>query len=240
MTVRCEMSCPIAHRPCRRAPRALLAALAFTLACSTVHMPVPPELAEHTELLEARDRSRLGGLASESFELGPYAVKDVDRDWDETDEAGSDSVTTTKTEGGYTYRLGAGALTLAGRCRVRSGKSEVDFGKGFTASAQGFARVECDCGAGASLNLEGDVDSYAGTLSLEGRPYTVRAIMQDDDGWDQKSPVGYRVDGDAPLGAVEVAHPGRVWLRRDLEEAGRAKLSCLFTGLLLYQPPELR
>jgi len=45
------------------------------------------------------------------------------------------------------------------------------------------------------------------------------------------------VRGPQPVGAVEVAGKGRVWLNRALEPAARADMACLFAGLLLYQAP---
>ena len=210
--------------------------LAALFACSPVHMAVPAEVAALGPALEARDRSLATGLlADEGFRLGPYVVKDVDRDWDETDESSAGAVTTTASQGGYSYRLDA----LEGRCRARSGRTDADLGAGFSLSADGHARLQCDCG-GAGFDLAGDVDTFGGALKLRDQQYTLRGIRELDGGGERNRPTGYRVDGDAPLGAVEVEHPGRVWLQADLDEDDRARLSCLFVGLMLYQPPELR
>jgi hypothetical protein len=211
-------------------------ALGALPACSPVHMAVPPEVAALGPALEAQDRSLATGLlADEGFRLGPYVVKDVDRDWDHTDESSAGSVTTTASRGGYRYRFDA----LEGRCRARSGRTDADLGAGFSLSADGHARLQCDCG-GAGFDLAGDVDTFGGTLTLEDERYTLRGIRELDGGGERNRPTGYRVDGDAPLGAVEVEHPGRVWLREELDEEQRARLSCLLVGLMLYQPPELR
>ena len=43
--------------------------------------------------------------------------------------------------------------------------------------------------------------------------------------------------GPAAVGAVEVLHPGRIWLARALDNDGRSDLACLFAGLMLYKPP---
>jgi hypothetical protein len=50
-------------------------------------------------------------------------------------------------------------------------------------------------------------------------------------------PVGFSARAGSYLGAVEVSRPGRVWLDKGLDAATKAKASCLFAGLLLYQPP---
>jgi hypothetical protein len=46
---------------------------------------------------------------------------------------------------------------------------------------------------------------------------------------------GFRADLDGrPLGAVEVLHPGRIWLSRSLDDTERRQLGCLFAALMLY------
>lgn len=52
------------------------------------------------------------------------------------------------------------------------------------------------------------------------------------------SPLGYRMDGDAGLGAAEVAFPGRVWLDKKLADVEKAEVACIFVGLMLYKPKE--
>jgi hypothetical protein len=46
------------------------------------------------------------------------------------------------------------------------------------------------------------------------------------------------VHGSDPVGAVEVAGKGRVWLSKSLDPAARADVACLFAGLLLYKEPQ--
>jgi hypothetical protein len=204
-------------------------------------MAVPAEFVEHGQVLEAKDRSRGSGiLVDESFAFGPYAVKKVDRNWDHTRESSAGAVSTKTSEGGYSYQLEAGALKLVARCQARSGGTEADLGKGFSLSTGGHASLDCRCDAGASLNLEGDEETFRGTLTLDDRLYTLRAILELENGSEQRLPAGYRIDADEPLGAVEVEHPGRAWLPEDMPESSRIKLSCLFAGLMLYQPPTLR
>jgi hypothetical protein len=50
-------------------------------------------------------------------------------------------------------------------------------------------------------------------------------------------PLGYEAGGTPSLGAVDVIHPGRVWINRTLGTGDQADLACLFGGLLLYHPP---
>ena len=46
-----------------------------------------------------------------------------------------------------------------------------------------------------------------------------------------------RWDAADKAGAVEVAHPGQVWLKKGLDDATRAKTTCAFVGLMLYKAP---
>jgi hypothetical protein len=50
------------------------------------------------------------------------------------------------------------------------------------------------------------------------------------------NPSGYRVDGDSVQAAVDVTHPGKIWLDKSLSQAARDQLTCIFTGLMLYKP----
>jgi hypothetical protein len=211
------------------------------LACSVAHMALPADFAAHTQVLEARDRSRSSGLlADESFALGPYRVSDVDRDWDSTDETTSADVTISKTESGYSYALVAEAVRLEGRCGARSGGSEADLGKGWSLTSGSYSTLECRCGAVASLKLDNDGEAIGGTLTHRGRIYDLRAVTALEGGGEQDQPTGYRVDADAPLAAVEVQHPGRIWMTPQIEEVTRMELTCLFAGLMLYQAPDER
>lgn len=204
-------------------------------------MALPGDFTGHTQILVARERSRASGvLANESFELGPYGVRDVTRDWSSTEEATSGDVTTSDTGGGYAYVLRGGESRLDGRCSARSGGAEMDLGEGWSLSSSFRARLECECGPVASLKLEHDGESFVGTLSHRNRVYDLRAITTLEGGSDQREPAGYRVDGDEPLAAVELQHPGRVWLKPDVDEPGRAELACLLVGLMLYRLPSER
>jgi hypothetical protein len=218
-----------------------VAAVVAASACAVRHMALPGDFARHTQVLEARDRSRASGaLANESFALGPYEVSRVVRDWSSKDEASSGDVTTSATQSGYAYALLGRELELDGRCNVRSGGAATDLGDGWSLSSGFHARLQCDCGPVASLKLEHDGESFVGTLSHRGRVYDLRAITALEGGGAQSEPSGYRIDGDEPVAAVEVQHPGRVWLQPELDEPARAELTCLSAGLLLFQLPAER
>jgi hypothetical protein len=209
--------------------------------CSVAHMALPGDFTGHTQVLAARDRSSgSGALVNESFELGPYGVRDVKRDWASVDEATTGDVTRRETTSSYFYVLKTADVHLEGRCTGRSGGAETQLGDGWSLSSSVRARLECECGPVASLKIEHDEGSVVGTLTHRSRVYDLRAVTALEDGSTQSDPAGYRVDGDEPLAAVDVQHPGRVWLKPDTDEPGRAELTCLLAGLMLYQLPRER
>src|SRR5688500_7317561 len=87
------------------------------IGCSGPRMQVPHDVAGRSEVLDATDRSRMSGaLADESFKLGPYAVKDVDRKWDSGSGVSIGNVSHSKSQGGYTYKLEGRGAKLRGHC----------------------------------------------------------------------------------------------------------------------------
>jgi hypothetical protein len=53
----------------------------------------------------------------------------------------------------------------------------------------------------------------------------------------QAKAAGFRADADQTLGAVEVVHPGQIWLKKSLDDATRDQAACGFVGLMLYKEP---
>ena len=89
----------------------------------------------------------------------------------------------------------------------------------------------------AALFILSDLANFsAAVLKLPLRTYQVEPVHTTEDG-ESSDPSGFRVDGDGPLGAVEVIHPGQAWLKKGLAEPARSHSACLFAGLMLYKPP---
>src|SRR5262249_26517857 len=85
--------------------------------------------------------------------------------------------------------------------------------------------------AGNDGKYQGELTSHAGTFKVTGL-YEAEGMISNG------QPTGYRVDGDAPRGAVEVLKPGRVWFTHELDAKERDDLACLYVGLMLYLPPQ--
>jgi len=200
-------------------------------------MVVPAEFAQNAELIEVEGRSRVTGFwADEGFELGSYRVSDVDRDWEKTNSWNVGPFSKSDTDGGYSYRFQANPEALEGRCGTRSGSKELELGHSLSTGSN-YAKVSCTCGGGANLSMEAKGPTYEGTMLLGSGHYVVQPISMREGGWDFIEPLGYRVDGERPLAAVEVMHPGRVWLMQEVAPDERARLTCLLAALLLYKPP---
>ncbi len=227
----------------RAAASGLLAVATVLLAvmgsggCSPVHMVVPPDVSRASDVLEVRDRSAASGaFVDEGFSLGAYRVTEVDRDWSSTSSVGAGPVEKSESKTGYEYRLEAAEQQLAGRCAVRGRSRSVALGAGWSERSDRES-LDCVCGEQARLHLETDDETYRGALQLGAGRYSLSAITEAEGGGGfSVGPVGYRADGNEPLAAVEVTHPGRIWLARSLPEPERPEVACLLVALLLYEP----
>jgi hypothetical protein len=213
----------------------------FGVGCSGPRMQVPHDVAGASEVFEATDRSRMSGaLADESFKLGPYAVKDVDRKWDSGAGIKIANVGHSKSQGGYTYKLEGRGAKLSGHCVTEDKETDVGLGGGL-AMEFAFAKVACSCDGGpkqAHVEVTNDQGKLGGAMNTSSADYKLTPINQTDGGHTMGSPLGYRMDGEGGLGAAEVAYPGRVWLDKKLENPEKAEVACIFVGLMLYKPKE--
>ncbi|MDH3535983.1 MAG: hypothetical protein OER87_09570 [Gammaproteobacteria bacterium] len=225
---------------------ALLTVAGFLGSCSTTsQMMVPADVSGALEVIAATDRSPWSGaLADETFTLGPYQVTDVDRDWDNSN-SGTVSVaefnfSSGKTEGGYAYRFGTPGGWMSGHCLTEAKGNS--FSLGGVDFQSRVAKLSCICNHSgtevARVILQADITAgYSGTVTASHQQYRIESINEREGGFGSGDPTGYRVDGNQPIGAVEVLNPGRIWLARNLEDPQRARLACTFAGLMLYLPP---
>ncbi len=237
---------PVTLAKCLTKHLSVILTLGLLSACSTtMQMVVPSDISAASDVIAATERSMWSGaMADETFTLGAYKVISVDRDWDSSE---SDTVSINKldlktgsTEGGYNYQFKAPNGEFKGECDSE-GSAESAGISGFTIEKR-VSKLSCVCSKGnsetAKVTLKAkNLDHYTGTLTTHGKSYRVVSIKEVE-GALSSGASGYRVDGDKPVGAVEVLKPGRVWLGRDLAESEKTALACTFTGLMLYLPPE--
>lgn len=212
------------------------AIVALTVGCAAPKMAVPEGVAKTSEVLEVSDRSSWSGsLADESFKLGRYAIQNVDRDWDSSSGFSVGPFANEKATAGFEYQLAGGGPTLKGSCASEtrekswelSPTSEISWSK---------TTVACSCeGAGDAATLTWS--EKTSELTVSRTTYELEPIYTTDGGGSTSDPVGFSARAGTYLGAVEVSRPGRVWLDKGLDPTTKAKASCLFAGLLLYQPP---
>ncbi len=218
---------------------------AFLSGCTTMQMAVPSDISAVSDVIAATERSMWSGaMADETFTLGIYKVTSVDRDWDSSQ---TDTVSISKldlksgtTEGGYNYQFKAPSGEFKGECSSEASAESAGM-SGFKIEKR-VSKLNCVCSEGnseiAKVTLKAkNLDNYTGTLATHGQSYQVASIKEVE-GALSSGASGYRVDGDKPVGAVEVLKPGRIWLGRDLTAGVRTALACTFTGLMLYLPPE--
>ncbi len=213
----------------------MCAGLLFPLVgCAGPRMAPPADLVKQ-ESLPVEGRSRATGmLVDESFSIGPYQIAEVDRDWNSSSSVGVGPWSKETKTTGYQFELHSGKDKLPGKCESEH-KSQGVLALGGEFS-WGDVRIVCTCGTskeGGQILLTDDENS----AKVAGSAYEVAAIHEEQGGSTQSAPLGFRLDADEPFAAVEVAHPGSVWLKKGLNEAERQQTACLFAGLMLYQPP---
>jgi hypothetical protein len=210
--------------------------------CGGPQMKVPADISARSELLVATDRtSWSGSMVDESFRLGPYAVKDVDRDWDSSSGFAVGGLTQANTEGGYAYKLEGNGKQLVGHCAAEKSDTGFALGKGFGLNFE-HSKLACACD-GSAKQVSVIVDAsrsgdYKGVLTTSVSGYEVKSIRENHRGGTEDTPTGYRMDGEAAVGATDVTHPGRIWLDKRLGGDERTEVACLFVGLMLYQPKQ--
>jgi hypothetical protein len=199
--------------------------------CATPRMAAPADIASASEVLPVSDRSRASGaFVNEGFKLGNYEVVDVDRKWTSTDSAGIGPWSKETKTTGFSYVLASGGKKLPGKC------SSVTSSQGVGGFSWSQVKIACGCD-GEAGKVELLMTDTGRTMRVGDKEYKVEPINTVQGGGTQSDPTGFRADGDEPLGAVEVAHPGQVWLKKGLDDATRAKTTCAFVGLMLYKAP---
>jgi len=194
-------------------------------ACVTPRMAAPPELARDGELLEASDRTNVsGGLFDENFRLGPYAVTDVHR-LGNSSERFELALAQTDDGAGYEYNLFHGGTALRGSCRT----------------GESSKKLACTCASAkttATLSIQDQAGTFEGAITTSAGRYRVTSVHELEGGSNQNEPSGYRIDASGLAAAVDVIPPGRVLLKKTLDEGERHELVCLFAGLMLFEPQE--
>ncbi|HEY6876806.1 MAG TPA: hypothetical protein VI299_02260 [Polyangiales bacterium] len=189
-------------------------------------MRAPADIAVASDAVSASDRERWGiRKGRDSFQLGAYRVQDVQRGQVEQSGYSLFGFGNRKLSLDYRYTFADGVGTRPGQCRQEQDR----------AANRYRGKVTCHCGATSdSITVDIGRDAKPGTLELGGQKYGVRPLYERESGRTTDEPLGYRIDGEAPLGAVELE--GRTWIRRGLSEPERSGLTCMLAGLLLVRP----
>jgi hypothetical protein len=213
--------------------------------CAGPRMLPPKDVSEGSKVLEVVDRSRASGaFVDESFKLGAYQVKDVDRDWNTSKKSSGFFVSKTTTTTGCSFKLAAGSETWEGVCGMTGTTKGI--GNSGDGVQWGSDELSCECKRGndsASVEITSNqADAkhrVGGSLKLGDASYIVQVVNETDGSNFTNKPAGFRFDSNAgALAALEMLYPGRVWLTSRLPEEQHAAVSCISAGLMLYQPPK--
>lgn len=208
--------------------------------CTPATMVVPQDvLSMEADQVVATERKKASGaFVDESFKLGPYSIVDVDRDWDSTKSVGFGGFKKEKTTSGYSYTFQVDGDNMNGHCLIEGQEKGMSFGGGMSMS-RAVSKFGCACegsSGSAEVELNTNKDSkYEGTVRTRSGEYTIKAIYEANGSLPSGNPSGYRVDAEAVVAAADVLHPGKLWLGKQLSQEDRDDLSCIFTGLMLYQ-----
>jgi hypothetical protein len=265
----------ITQRRLRLIPAVAIAGvIGLSLGCPKVKMPVPPELAQASDEVAVTGRSKFAGLpgVATSFQIGPYQITDVDREYRISGAEAQVWVhrfAYQHVQGGYTYRfhgsqaergancilaadegsfspdgsllVGGSGGTLRCACEGRPRASELMVRLTYTRAGKG-GRGEWLLAHGGQERGQlqtGQRDFALQILStVEGKGYVAGQGFSDTAAVPFGEPTGCLVEGEGPVGGLELLHPGRAWLARSLEVAEREDMACLFGALLLFEVPE--
>ncbi|MDT8998661.1 hypothetical protein RQP53_05190 [Paucibacter sp. APW11] len=219
-------------------------------ASNPLRMAKPPELAGRAAVLEVSDRSSARGLlVDESFKLGSDQVSQVKRDWDSGGGLAIGPLSTRQQREGFRYRY-LGREDWDAQCEYTSQERGLQLFKSL-ALEDNKAHLSCACRSGSEqvqIDLDDEWKPLQGSARIGSSSYRISQIaerrtvngMAVEQGL--KSPaLGYRLDDAArgqSVAAVEVLHPGRVWLAHQLPASEREPLACLMAGLMLYGPQQ--
>jgi hypothetical protein len=80
---------------------------------------------------------------------------------------------------------------------------------------------------------------WSGWLSLGDIKFQLVGDKQLEGNKTSIGPAGYRFEGDgsSPVSAVDITHPGRVWLHESLSPEDRAAVGCAAAAILLEPKP---
>ncbi len=124
--------------------------------------------------------------------------------------------------------------------RLPSNKGKADVGALSITSKHGVLTCRCEAKSGEFINarLTGDGGRAIGNVSYGDETLVISSVHDAEGGVSVGTAVGYRIEGEDGLAAAETLAPGRVWLRRGLPSEQRAAFSCLFSGMMLFAPPD--
>jgi hypothetical protein len=210
-------------------------------ACTPLRMGVPADLAQESDVLQVTDRSSMtGAFANESFKMGPYEISNVDRKWNSSSSGSSLNFSANEAKTGYAFTFKTPQGEAKAQCGSKANQHNTSvMGFDITTSQDD---IGCACeGAGASGKIQigsGNGDTHQSQVNTRGGNFTAVAVMRFSNGSKSSAPIGYEFRAQNVVSAVELAHPGQLWMAKSLDEPTRADLACMAAGLLLYIPPK--
>jgi len=189
-----------------------------------------------------------GLLVNEDFSIGPYAVRNVRRGAEYGGETTFGAYSKQNSESGYRYQFVKNdTLLFDGRCELLSNSSKIKLRLDTSITLTNQHILSCWCGAAAeqpALSADiawSDIDAIGNVSHLQDE-YLIHSEFAQNSGHISATQVGYKLEGpnsSTVVAAAETVMPGKIWLREGLTEEQKEAFSCLFSGLMLFSPPDV-
>jgi hypothetical protein len=134
-----------------------------------------------------------------------------------------------QTEWDYRFEVRGHGKLLRAECTERVGSVR------FYGFGQVLLDLSCRCVDGATQAAALKLVEEKGSVTLPGSRYALRASRQSQQGKASRNVLGYRLSGGLGEGAVDTTKHARAYLPKDVPEADRGPLVCVYAALLLHR-----
>lgn len=134
-----------------------------------------------------------------------------------------------QSEWDYRFEVRGHGKLLRGECTEKVGSVR------FYGFGQVLLDLSCRCVDGATKAAELKLVEEKGSVTLPGSRYAIRASRQSEQGKASRNVLGYRLSGGVGDGAVDTTKHARAYLPKDVPEADKGPLVCVYAALLLHR-----
>ncbi len=135
-----------------------------------------------------------------------------------------------QSEWNYQFRVKGHGKVLRGECTEKVGDVR------FYGFGQTLLDLGCRCYEGTEQTAELKLVGEKGSVTLAGSRYALAASRESEQGKFSRDVLGYRLSGGLGEGGVDTTKRARAYLPKQVAEADKAPLTCVYAALLLHRP----